>query len=355
MLLERPGAKALKESTRIPREAPDAFSRKQQRQSAEEIYRARMTELARGRHALPSLTAPAAPITFSAFADWYAVNKIPKHRGAEREQYALLPLRAFFGALPLTAITNATVDEYETARLAKVKPRTVNREVALLKMILAAAVPTHLPTSPLLRRRLLRVVKPPKRVLTPAEELRLLEELPDRDRVLYIVAVDTLARLSNVINLRRDENKGTYLALTDSKTGPYRVPLSTRAKQALASLPQDGPYYFPHRRHANIRDTRGAVRRMLERACKRAKIPYGRAAGGVTFHTATRATGATRMLRQHVDPATVQAIGNWKDFRAMQEYLEPDAAHMTRAVNLIAPITPASRKARNTTKSGAKS
>lgn len=56
MLIERPGARALKESTKVIRDAPDAMSRKLQRQQAEEIYRARMTALARARHDLPPLT-----------------------------------------------------------------------------------------------------------------------------------------------------------------------------------------------------------------------------------------------------------------------------------------------------------
>lgn len=356
MLLERPGQKPLKESTKIIRDAPDAMARKFQRQQAEEIYRARMTDLARARHDLPSLDP--ATITFTAYADWYDAHVIEKHRGAERERYALRRLRAHFGPMDLAAITAAAVSEYETARTtAKAKPGTVNREIALLKRMLVLAAPKYLDASPLAGRPMLRTVPIRKRVLTPAEEARLLQQLAPADQALYIVAVDTLARLSNVLNLTRAENRGTYLALVDSKTGPYEVPLSTRARKALDALPNTGPYYFAHRRRAKTeRDRRGVIRRMLERACERAKIPYGRAIGGITFHTATRATGATRMLRAGVDARTVQGIGNWASFDQMGDYLQTDMQLKRTAVNKAsAQVTSALRDVARRRRTGTKS
>lgn len=335
MLLETSGVKC---STKILRDAPDAFSRKLQREQAEEIYRARMTDLARAENKLPALDP--ATITFSAFADWYETHHIAKHRGKAREQEILTHLRGYFGPLDLTAITDPVVVEYETIRLGKGrKPGTVNREVALLKQILKAAVPTHLAASPLAGRAMLRTVRIKKRVLSPAEEARLLAVLSPIDRALYIVAVDTLIRLSNVLNLTRAENHGTYLALVDSKTGPYEVPLSARARKALAAIPDTGPYYFAHRRTAKTeRDRRGVIRRMLQRACAVVKIPYGRAIGGITFHTATRATGATRLLRAGVDPKTVQSIGNWSSFDQMGDYLQTDMQLKRAAINRAAQL-----------------
>lgn len=332
MLLEASGEKC---STGILRDAPDAFTRKQQREDAEAVYRARMTDLARRKAGLP----PRETIGFSVYATWYDKHHIAKHRGKDRERGILALLKAHFKSIDLSELTSAHVTEYETARLAKkVKPRTVNREVALLKTMLTAAVPTYLQTSPLAGRKMLRVVKPPKRVLTADEEARLLEQLPPADRALFILAVDTLVRLSNAINLSRDEDKGTHLELVDSKTGPYSVPLSKRVRAALDALPKAGKYYFPHRRKAkNVRDTRGAIRRLLERACKRCDppIPYGRALAGVTWHTATRASGATRMLQRGVDPRTVQAIGNWASMEQMGDYLMTDDARKRAAVELI--------------------
>lgn len=208
----------------------------------------------------------------------------------------------------------------------------------MLKAILKAAVEAgHLKASPLAGMTPLRTVPIAKRVFSQAEEDRLLDQLRPADRALYIVAVDTLMRLSNVLNLRRSEDHRTHLQLTDSKTGPYIVPLSARARKALDAIPKKaGEYFFAHRRVAKMdRDRRGAIRTMLKRACKRAGLPYGRAIAGITFHTGTRATGATRMLRAGVDPKTVQEIGNWKSFEQMGNYIQTDMRTKRAAVNRI--------------------
>lgn len=344
MLLERPNQRPLREPTGISHDAATTIGRRLQRQRADDIYRARMADLARARYDLP----PEEPVTiaFDAYATWFDEHHISKRRGAERDRYALTQLKKFFGTVDLTAIDRPRVQEYITARLKKVSANTVNREVDVLKGMLREAVPKYLKASPLAGTKKLRVVPIKKRVLSAEDEARVLEQLPKRDRALYIVAVDTLIRLSNVVNLKWSEVKRTHLELEDSKTGPYTVPLSDRARAALAALPKKGTYCFPHRRTAKKdRDVRGAIRRLLERACERCDppIPYGRANGGVTFHTATRATGATRMLRAGVDPKTVQRVGNWKSLEQMGAYLQTDDALMQAAVNTIAPITPHSR------------
>lgn len=224
--------------------------------------------------------------------------------------------------------------------------------VHLLKTLLRVAVPRYLAASPLAGWTKLRAIPPPSRVLTHDDETRLLAQLRPADQALYLVAVDTLIRLSNVVHLRWDAIRNGWLHLADSKTGPYRVPLSTRATAALATLPRQGAYVFPARRTAKTdRDTRGAIRRLLQRACTRAGIPYGRAQGGITWHSATRATGATRMLQAGADPTTVQAVGHWRDVRAMQRYLHTDDARLRAAVDTIggSPFTPRSRGTRKAT------
>lgn len=352
MWLERPGQKAVIRSTKIPHHDTSPEIRRELEHQAEIVYKAAMVELARARFDLPALITQT--IRFDAYAEWFDLHVISKRRGAERDRLSLSHLCAFFGTDDLSTVSRARAQEYMTARLSArigkppkpgrpdtrraVKPATVNREIDLLKEMLREAVPAHLKASPLVGMKRLRTVKIQKRVITPAEERRLIKALAPADAALYIVAVDTLIRLGNVLNLRRDENHDTHLALTDSKTGPYEVPLSDRARQALAELADTGPYYFAHRRGAKTdRDRRSAIRRMLERACKAADVPYGRAVAGTTFHQATRATGATRMIQRGVDIRTVQAVGNWADFRSMQDYLQTDRELMREAVNRIGP------------------
>lgn len=356
-------------SSKILHDAPTAAERKVLREQASEIYRAKMTDLARARNDLPALKPES--ITFEKYAAWFATHRLPHHRGAERDALSLQHLRTFFGDTDLTTITKARVLEYATWRLAArigkppaqgvtdtrrtVAASTVNREIDLLKSMLREAVPRYLKASPLTGMKRFRHIKATKRILLPVEERRLLKVMRPIDRVFFIVALDSIIRLMNVVNLRRDEFKGTHLALRDSKTGPYEVPLSARARKALASLPEAGQYFFPHRRAAKTdRDRRGAIRLWLRRMCEQAGVPYGRAIGGITFHTGTRATGATRMLQRGHDLRTVQEVGNWGDIRSVQEYLHTDRAHVRAAVESIGAPTRVLRAETSTSKTSRK-
>lgn len=321
-------------------DSDDPAVRKQQKQLAQDVYIAKMNELVRETHDFPSQDKTRRQ-TFQAFSEWYEEHVTSRKRGKVREVYILTQLRKRLGRRELSTISQAVAKEYLTARVDEdeVSPNTANREIDLLKSMLREAVHARLlKASPLVGMKRLRHVPPRKRVLTQAEEDRLLEALAPADRALYVVAVDTLMRLSNVLNLKRRDDKGTYLELSDSKTGPYTVPLSARARKALDSVKSRHEYFFWHRRQAKTdRDRRGAIRRMLERACAKVKpkIPYGRASAGITFHTATRATGATRMLQAGVDARSVQEIGHWSSFEQMGTYLHTDIKRMRQAVNTI--------------------
>jgi Phage integrase family len=337
-----PGKK--REPTGIPHDGHTADIRRQRKREAEDVLRARMTELVKIDAGLAD--APRDAITFTKYAAWYTTHKIAKRRGADRELTALDRLLEFFGRDALDAIDAARVDEYETKRGADtvhgraVTPSAINREVDVLKSMLRDAVPKYLKASPIAGRPRLRTVKRKKRIVAnPGELARLLAAMPDDSwRRFYVVAHGSLMRLANVVNLRRDEDHGTYFALADSKTGPYDVPIAKHVRRVLDDIPHAGPYYFPERRVAKTyRDQRGAVRLMLRRAAKRAGIPYGRIAGGITWHTATRATGATWALRNGHDLKTVQAAGNWSDLRAMQEYLHADRDLVRDALDSIGP------------------
>jgi hypothetical protein len=337
MRVSRPGQPALRQSTGVLIAAPTGWQKDRQRQDAEEIYAAKVSQLARGRYDLP-IERPT--ISFEKFAAWYREHKLPQHRGQERDLEMLANLEKFFGREDLTQVTKARVEEYLTKRTGVdgKRPGTANREVDLLKSMLAAAVPDYLPNSPIAGMRRLRTVKIPKRVLTPKEEASVLAALPDRDRVIFICSVDTLLRLHDVLDLRRDEDHGTYL-LVDTKTTQHRVPVSTRLRKALDAIPVDErnpDYYFWWRRRAKTaRDRRSVLRKLLREACEAADVPYGRVKAGTTWHVATRASGATRMLRKHVDPATVQRIGNWASLAQMGEYLTTDDKLAQAAVNVI--------------------
>lgn len=355
--LEQPSGRAKPEPTKIPHVGPKETA-KQRRRDAEAYYNARMTQLAKARVGLPTGEPEAAPDPaplFCEFADWFETHKIPQRRGAQREREILKILRPFFNPKRLDEITKPLTQEWMTARRSPtVSARTVNREVDVLKSILQAAVEAgHLAESPLYGMRQLKVLAPKRRLMTPDEEARLLAVLAPDDKAILLLGLDSLIRLNDILDLHRADLDlaGARVYVRDPKgqrASPYHAPLSARTRAALAALPPvaaSEPFLFPRRRVAKTESDRGAViRAMLKTACAKATppIPYGRTLGGITFHWATRRTGATRMLQGGADMKAVQTVGNWKTATIMFDiYNETTTDAMRAAVEVVgAPPAP---------------
>ena len=351
--LERPGQRGLSESTKIPTAGRTRQQARRHAQDAREAYFARMADLAREGYRLPPRARCAGGVlSFDAFAGWWATNTMPTHRGAEREAEILPRLRARFGTLPLDAVSRQAVEEWITKRRAEVSSRTVNREVDVLKSILRKAVELgHVDQSPLAGMPLLKIVQPQRRLMTPDEEDRILAAISDpADRAIVVMGLDTLCRLGDILDLRREHDHGSRLFIQDPKdpgqSRPYWVPVSKRLRRYLDAVPKTGPFYFAHRRRGKTAHNRGAsVRDMLKRACKAAGVPYGRASGGITFHWATRRTGATRMILGGVDPKTVQELGHWASSDIVLEiYTESTKEAQRAAVEVPAQRPPGKRR-----------
>ena len=328
-------------------------------------------------------------ILFSEWTTKYDEHVIAHHRGREREREILKTLRAGFsykddGTLrTLREIDQELVIEWRTQRrscgkavehfggpsgprrvFAPPSARTVNREVDLLQQILAAAVPKYLERSPIDGLADLTVTNPKRRIMTESEEAKILPYLAADDRAIVLAGLDTLARLSSLLNLKRTDDHKTHLTFSDTKNGEtYEPPISKRLRTALDAVPVDPTnpeYYFPRRRHAKTdRDRRNVVAGALRRACARAGVPYGRARRGLTFHWATRRTGTTRMLRHGGEGAisAVQRIGGWKSANVpltiYREVTTPEMKALVEIVGHKVKIANA-RKAQEAMRSGAK-
>lgn len=316
-----------RESTRIPIDGGTPNQTMANRRQAQAVYAARMGDLARRRHRLPMAVEGR---TFAQQRLWYATNVTAQKRGAVREASILKQLGAFYDAYELSAIDPALVREWRTHRLAKVSAATVDREEAVLKHLLATAVPKYLDRHPLAGLAGLRVARTDTRILTTDEETRLLAAAATiEDRTLLICALDTLLRLTNARTLTRKQDHGAYL-FSDTKTDAIRIPISTRLREALDALPATGGFYFPsYAVYGN-----SPTVRMFHLTCTRANIPIGRAVGGVTFHC-LRHTGASRMLAAGADVKTVMRIGGWRNLRVLERYLHPTDEAARAAVNSI--------------------
>lgn len=334
------------------------------RVAAEALYHRRMVE----EGSAPPPDPNAKPdITFSEWATKYDDNFIAHHRGYEREREILNTLRMEFShkddGTPrfLREIDRHLVIEWRTRRRSRGKviehfggpngprrtlpppsARTVNREVDLLQQTFAAAVPKYLERSPIEGLPDLEVTNPKRRIMTEAEEEKILPYFAPDDRAIVLCGLDTLARLSSILNLTRADDHKTHLTLYDTKNGePYQPPVSKRLRAALDAVPVDSAnpeYYFPRRRRAKGRNRRNVIAHALKSACAKAGVPYGRARRGITFHWATRRTGTTRMLRHGGEGAisAVQQIGGWKSANVpLTIYREVATPEMKALVELV--------------------
>lgn len=348
LLLERRGERPIRKHTDILHSPKDQKQRQENRDLAQLQYHREMNDLAKRGLAVGETHTK----TFVQFAAWYRLHKMPKRRGHLREQDLLQHLETFFTSTLLRSITIPRVDEYETHRLSQnAGPATINREVDLLKsMLRIAAENGDAPASQIRGKRRLHVPKRARARLKPDQEAAILTAMEsDNDRALLIMGLDTLARKGDLLDFRRAHDHGTTAEIIDPKNGEIlSVPISPRLRAALDRCqpdPKGSDYYFWHRRLAkNPRDWGGSVLLMLKRACRIADVPYGRKLHAITFHAATRRTGASRMLAKGADLTTVQSIGGWKDLRSVQGYLMAEDANRQRAVALVAPLTPQSRR-----------
>ncbi|HJS76759.1 MAG TPA: tyrosine-type recombinase/integrase [Burkholderiales bacterium] len=283
---------------------------------ANEAYQRRMLEIADKK--IKRLPDDKPQLRFREYAETYATDVIAFRRGARREREMLKPLLLFFGADLLSKVDADRVRAYIAARSATVQPRTVNREVDLLKGMLRDAVPKYLTVSPIVNMKRLKPAPVKRRLLLRGEEKRLLAVCEDdQDRALIVLGIDTMIRLGDLLDLERGERDGSWLRVKHAKNGSdYEAALSPRALTLLKKLEAatDAAFYFAKFRVArDERDWLGSVRQRFEYLCKKAGLAYGRRRGGLTFHWATRKTGATRYLIDKKKPLpAVQAQGNWK-------------------------------------------
>jgi integrase len=312
--LERKGQPPIREATRIVCKGLPAGQLKEHRRLAEQVYHARMADLARQRVGLPTEHQRA---TFRYFVAWYLKHITSTKRSKVREASMLRRLVEHFGGWALDRIDQPAAREYLTKRVKSVQPSTANRELDVLKSVLSAAVPKYLPANPLAGMKRLHARRAAPPVLSHVDELRLLNLLPPADGALIIAAVDTLVRLSDLCKLQWAQDHGGWLEIHDPKVAPYRVPVSTRLRAALDALPRSGRYVFggsTPARQAN-------VTRMFRFACFELGIAYGRP-DGVTWH-ALRHTGATRAIAAGATVRDLMALGGWADFKSVTRYTRP--------------------------------
>ncbi len=203
------------------------------------------------------------------------------------------------GDIKATKLSSARIKEYIESRLKTVKPGTVNRELGLLQRAfqlgynqdppLVARVP-HFPR--------LTEDEPRKGFLKPELYQKLLFELPDVLRLLFVIAYHVGLRRGALLRIKwsQVDLKANTIWMEGRKSNrkpePVAVPIYGDMAKFIEMQPRTSEYLFA-RGSTPIRD----FRESWDLACQRAGIP------DLLFHDLRRT--AVRNLRRAGVPETV--------------------------------------------------
>ncbi len=191
---------------------------------------------------------PVPEMSFGELAARFIAEASPKLYHLERLKI-LLP---YFGEVPIGRIHKGLAREFRADRHAhkQISETTVNRDLEALRHLLYWAVDEGLlAVNPLARMPLVRERRIPRRVMSVAEEGRLLEAAAPHLRPIIIAALDAGMRRGELLSQRWehvDLGRG-LLSVTRSKTagGEGReIPLTRRLQAQLAASAQPNGLLF---------------------------------------------------------------------------------------------------------------
>jgi len=216
-----------------------------------------------------------------------------------------------------------------------VGPATINREIAAVKKLFSYALETEaVEFHPLVRYRLLHEPKQARRLLTVAEQRRLVASMPNRwISALVAVLGETAMRKSDGLRLRWDQidSASRTVSVEIGKTGEVVcIPLSEFAVEALAGVTRymACPYVFVQ---PGTMTRWKNPEKAFRAGCKEAGLEW------VGFHDLRRFR-ACRWLLGGVDIETVRDLLGHASVQTTQRYLRGiqfDRQAMTTSVRQI--------------------
>ena len=268
---------------------------------AEQALAVRLSEIVQGRYKM----ARQGRETFAEFSKAYMEHSRANKRSWDRDVTLLSNLLPFFGKRQLSDITPHLIEGYKRQRLERVKPATVNREIALLKhMYNMAMLWEKASTNPMKGVKLLREENIPERVLTAEEISKLLDACTEKySRPIVLTALHTGMRLNEILSLKWPQVDLAQRVITvlHSKNGKVRkIPINDTLFSMFAALRGKAVSEFVFIYYK----TKGPVtvfRNAWLNALKRSGIAHAR------FHD-LRHTFASNLVKAGVDLKTVMEL-----------------------------------------------
>ncbi|HWP91545.1 MAG TPA: tyrosine-type recombinase/integrase [Thermodesulfobacteriota bacterium] len=222
------------------------------KQEAQKILRQLELEFIRDKFNLT----PPKTITLYEFIDKYMdyckANK--SELTVSREEWTMTLFKKFFRNIEISQISTESVEAYKLTRVRKkLKPKTINRELEIVRFMLNKAHEWgYIQTPP--KIRLLKVQKRPPKLLTIEDINKLLEHANPWLKPMIIVILNSGVRVGELLSLKFsdiDFNNRT-LTVIASKTGNFRVlPINEELYQIFLYLKDN--YIDPNTLEVSVR------------------------------------------------------------------------------------------------------
>jgi integrase len=206
---------------------------------AKEMLRKREQMVKRGEYDMLDAEIP----TLNEFSKSYVEHQrdVKQVRSFDRTRVAVNHFSRFFGGKKLSELTPEDIDIYKQRRLEEgVQPGTIKRELHVIRHLFnqARKWKKFFGENPVSQSSMPEVYDQKERVLSPEEELRLIEELPNEFKPIILVALNTGMRLGEILGLRWEwidlEDNIIYLPQTHTKSKrSRRVPINPIVRKIL--------------------------------------------------------------------------------------------------------------------------
>lgn len=286
---------------------------------------------------------PQAPVLFETFADEFIkkhseLNKRPA--SVRSDLSSLKHLKPYFKNKYLAAIGPELVEGYKAMRKGElyrkkpITPASINRELALLKTIMAKAVEwKRIAVNPIAGKavRKFREEEQEMRFLSTEEAQRLIVASSGPLRLFLIIALNTGMRRNEILSLRwenLDIAQGEIIVRPEVSKSKRRrvVPMNEEVTSALLRIEKRGPFVFYNAdTKKNIKDIKGPFRT----AKTKAKIK-----GRLRVHD-LRHTAASWMVQDGTDIMTIKEILGHASVVTTQRYCHPTRESKINAVTKL--------------------
>jgi integrase len=229
-------------------------------------------------------------------------------------------------------ITRDDVEDY-CARIAQKNTQTANKRLRLIKALFGYGVRRQLITDNPAVGIDLFPTQPKQRYIPPIEDVvKVLQLATEEQRNYLLVLINTMARVSEINNLKWSDVTDDYLILRtrkakNSNLTERRIPLNVVLKNTLKSVPKYTEYVFH-----NKGQPYGYRSKFLRTLCKNAKVTY------FSFHC-LRHLGASRLADGNIPITDIQHLLGHSRASTTDIYLRSIKTSLVEAVEKLSPLT----------------